>query len=653
MNPKKDLNPDKNALSMNDNNFERSPYLELHSNDAIRWNIWSDEVIKKAKQEDKPLFISIGYYSCHWCHVEQKIAFNDKEIADLVNEKFIPVIVDREERPDIDDFYMRASQIINGSGGWPLNVIAMPDGRPFFVSTFLYPRESENQPGLLEILRSISKIWNEERGRVLETSDEILSLIANKSKSVDGKISFQEINEMIGSIYDRRFGGFGSSPKFPNFNYLQFLMIYDQYSKNHSNRTKVEKTLRAIINGGIYDQVGSGIHRYSTDEKWEIPHFEKMLYDQGMLLDSLVLFTETYNEPLFMNIARDIIDFLIRDMNINGLFLSAIDSDFKGEEGLYYLWDMREISEILNENEIVYLRNFFDFSVKYNGKIIIRKRDVNPSKEDQEKIRDIIMKLRMVRERRGEIRKDDKIILSWNCLTLRAMIHYSYLDPSYISFLEKAIKRIEEKFVNGGDVLRTIRKDEKGVKGQLEDYAYLSDLYLEMYVLTIDESYLNKAIKIVNSIKEKFYDPIKGIFYNTQKEWDINLVRTEIEYDTIFPSGKSLLYYVLNKLYILTGIEEMMGLSLSIENNARDSISRNPIAFISLITFMMASESIYKVEIEERDVTKFKEYRNGITKKDHFLPKIGDGLNLCNRNSCLNNFRNIEELVEYIKKLSI
>ncbi|MGC9193737.1 MAG: thioredoxin domain-containing protein [Thermoplasmata archaeon] len=638
---------------MSDNDFKRSPYLELHKNDAIKWNIWDNEIIKRAKQEDKPLFISIGYYSCHWCHIEQELAFNDKEIARIINEKFVPIIVDREERPDIDDFYMRASQIINGSGGWPLNVIAMPDGRPFFVSTFLYPRESGDQPGLLEILSSIYKIWNEERGRVLETSDEILSLIARKSKSVKGKISFQEINEMIGSIYDRKFGGFGSSPKFPNFNYLQFLMIYDHYSKKNSNRSKVEKTIRAIINGGIYDQIGSGIHRYSTDEKWEIPHFEKMLYDQGMLLETLVLFTDTYGDPLFMNIAKDIVDFLIRDMNIKGLFLSAIDSDFNGEEGLYYLWDMREISEILNENEITFLRDFFDFSVKYNGKIIIRRKDLNHSKEDEAKIRDIIMKLRNTREKRGEIRKDDKIILSWNCLTLKAIIHYSYHDPSYISFLENAVKIMEEKFVNGGDVLRTIRKDEKGVKGQLEDYAYLSDLFLEMYILTIDESYLNKAIKIVNSIKEKFYDPLKGCFYNTQKEWDIAVIRTEIEYDTIFPSGKSLLYYVLTKLYILTGIEEMMALSLSIRNDIGDSINRNPIAFISLITFMMSSERTYKVEIGVRDVVPFKENRKGIAQRNYFLPKIGEGLNLCDRNSCLANFRNIEELVEYIKKLSI
>ncbi len=638
---------------MNDNDFKRSPYLELHRNDAIKWNIWDNEIIKRAKQEDKPLFISIGYYSCHWCHVEQELAFNDKEIAQIINEKFIPIIVDREERPDIDDFYMRASQIINGSGGWPLNVIAMPDGRPFFVSTFLYPRESGGQPGLLEILSSISKIWNEERGRVLETSDEILSLITSRSKSVEGKISFQEINEMIGSIYDRKFGGFGSSPKFPNFNYLQFLMFYDHYSKKNSNRSKVEKTIKAIINGGIYDQIGSGIHRYSTDEKWEIPHFEKMLYDQGMLIETLVLFTDTYNDPLFMNIAKDIIDFLIRDMNIKGLFLSAIDSDFNGEEGLYYLWDMREISEILNESEITFLRNFFDFSVKYNGKIIIRRKDVDHSKEDEAKIRDIIMKLRMARDRRGEIRKDDKLILSWNCLTLKAIIHYSYYDPSYISFLEEAIKKIEEKFVNERDVLRTIRRDEKGVRGQLEDYAYLSDLYLEMYVLTIDESYLNKAIKIVTSMKEKFYDPIKGSFYNTQKEWDIAFVKTGIEYDTIFPSGKSLLYFLLNKLYIVTGVEEMNALSLSIENDVKDSINRNPIAFISLITFMMAIEMIYKVEIEERDLALFKENRKGIAQRNYFLPKIGEELNLCNHNSCLANFRNIEEVVDYIKKLSI
>ncbi len=653
MDLKKSLNSNINALTMKGNNFIRSPYLELHNNDAIKWNIWTEEILKKAKKEDKPLFISIGYYSCHWCHVEQELSFNDSEIAEVVNEKFIPIIVDREERPDIDDLYMKASQIINGSGGWPLNVIAMPDGRPFFVSTFLYPRSSGDQPGLLEILQSVSKIWNEERGRIIETSDEILSLIANTPKSKEGSISYQEINEIIGSIYDRKYGGFGSSPKFPNFNYLHFLMVYDQYKKKNSNRNKVERTIRAMLNGGIYDHVGSGFHRYSTDEKWEIPHFEKMLYDQGLLIDTLIQFSETYKDQVFVKRTGDILNFLMREMEIDGLFLSAIDSDFNGEEGLYYLWDMREISGILNEDEIMYLRNFFDFSVKYNGKTVIRRRDVSYSEEDDQKIRYIVNKLREAREKRGEIRKDDKIILSWNCLTLKAIIHYSYYDNNYIPFLIRAVESIEEKFMDGRDLYRTMRKGERGVKAQLEDYAYLSDLFLEMYELTIDESYLNEAIKIVNDIKEKFFDQNTGSLFNTQKEWDTSIVKTKVEYDTIFPSGKSLLFSVLNKLYLLTGIEEMMVMSNSIKNDAETSLKRNPVSQISLVTFMMASEMIYKVEIREEDVARFKEIRNELERRNYFIPIVADNLNLCNKNSCLSNFKNVEEMIEYIKKLSI
>ncbi len=634
---------------MNSQLFARSPYLESHHRDKIEWNVWSEETLKRAEIEDKPLFISIGYYSCHWCHVMQELCFNDSDIAKLLNDNFINIIVDREERPDIDDFYMRASQIINGSGGWPLNVVALPNGKPFYITTFMPPRSSDNQLGLYDTLESLNKIWKEERGRIIEASDEILLILLRKPGEDKQTFSYQEINDMLYNIYDRRYGGFGSSPKFPNFTYIQFLMAYDRYVKKNVNLSKVERTLRSILNGGIYDQIGGGLHRYSTDEKWQIPHFEKMLYDQGMLLETVVQFTATYGNKFILNEAKRLIDFLFREMNKDGLFLSAIDSDFNGEEGYYYLWGSNEIREILGENGTLFLRNFFDFIV-YNNKIILRKKYIDVSPEDEIMIKDFLDKLRKEREKRGEINKDDKIILSWNALVLIGMIHYSYFDNSYMEKIEKAIGIIENKFVNGNSILRTYRGEQKGVDGQLEDYAYLSLLFLEMYCYTIEEKYLNSAIEIAMIINEKFRDEKNGGFFKVPKNFNSPLTRAKEEYDTVMPSGISILYNLLSKLAVLTGIQEMNEMAFSLKNFMKNSIQINPIAHTSLISYYMDSEHTLRLEMDNNSTSIFKEKRNGLPYQFLYLPKVSENFNICNFNSCIANFRDLDSMLEYIKK---
>ncbi len=634
---------------MNSQLFTRSPYLESHHRDKIKWNVWSEETLKRAEIEDKPIFISIGYYSCHWCHVMQELCFNDSDIAKLLNDNFINIIVDREERPDIDDFYMRASQLMNGSGGWPLNVVALPNGKPFYITTFMPPRSSDNQPGLYETLELLNKIWKEERGRTIEASDEILSILLRKPGADKQEFSYQEVNDMLYNIYDRRYGGFGSSPKFPNFTYIQFLMAYDRYVKKNLNLSKVERTLRAILNGGIYDQVGGGLHRYSTDEKWQVPHFEKMLYDQGMLLETVVQFTATYGNRVFLNEAKRLIDFLFREMNKDGLFLSAIDSDFNGEEGYYYLWGSNEIREILGENETLFLRNFFDFIV-YNNKIILRKKYIDISPEDEIRIKDLLDKLREEREKRGEINKDDKIILSWNAVVLIGMIHYSYFDNSYMEKIEKAIGIIENKFVNGNIVLRTYRGEQKGVDGQLEDYAYLSLLFLEMYCYTIEEKYLNSAIKIAMIISEKFRDEKNGGFFTVPKNFDSPVTRKKEEYDTVMPSGISILYNLLSRLAVLTGIQEMSEMAFSLKNFMKNSIQINPIAHTSLLSFYMDSEKTLRLEMDNNSTSIFKERRNELPYQFLYLPKVSENFNICNFNSCIANFRDLDSMLEYIKK---
>lgn len=637
---------------MNDGDFTRSPYLEFHGQDKVKWNIWGSDILRTAKDQDKPLFISIGYYTCHWCHMMQEVCFNDDEVASILNRDFIPVIVDREERPDIDDFYMKASQIMNGSGGWPLNVIAMPDGKPFFIATFLYPRSSGEQPGLIEILESATRLWKEERGRLIETSDEVLSILLGKGRQGEGNITYEEAKDLIYGIYDRRYGGFGSSPKFPNFTYLQYLITYDLYNKSAANKPIVERTISAILNGGIYDQVGGGIHRYSTDEKWNIPHFEKMLYDQAMLLDAITSFTAAYSDRRFLDKAREVINFLIRDMSKDGLFVSAIDSDFKGEEGLYYLWEMEELSKLLNEEEMSLFRKYFELSVRINNKIIIRRKDSPILKDDLERINGILNRLRNEREKRGKINKDDKIILSWNAMALRSILRYSYYDAEFLDFFKEAFRKLEETFIKENQVLRTVRGKKAGVNAQLEDYAYFTDLLLEMHQFFLDETSLNRAIKMAFSIGQKFIDPKGDGFFTVQDTGDIPIIRPKGEYDTIYPSGTSLLYSIYQRLFLLTGLQEMRDLYYSVEKFLRDSSSKNPMANISFLAFTMMAQRSYRLELREGDIQLYKVNMLDMQKRPFLLTKVDENINLCTYDACIASFNSIHEALEYIKKMT-
>ncbi len=424
---------------------ETSPYLLQHSNNPVDWYPWCDEAFQKAADEDKPVFLSIGYSTCHWCHVMEKESFEDEEVADLMNNVFVSIKVDREERPDIDHIYMMVCQMMTGSGGWPLSIIMTPDRKPFFAGTY-FPKENRyGRIGFKELIRSIDNVWKTKRNDIIESADDI----TNYLKQIYRKDSAANITEEIvdkafdhfAKRFDDQYGGFGSSPKFPSPHNLMFLLRYWKKTGNQLALEMVTKTLTNMRMGGIYDHVGFGFHRYSTDKEWLVPHFEKMLYDQAMLI---IIYSEAYTATgncEFNKTAEEIIEYLLRDMDAdNGGFYSAEDADSEGEEGKFYVWTKSELLDILGTEDADFATRLFnttetgnfleESTKKYNGTNILhlKKPLMNLSEDLGITYDELNLKIESIRKKLYDYRKnrilpfkDDKILLDWNALMIAAL----------------------------------------------------------------------------------------------------------------------------------------------------------------------------------------------------------------------------------------
>ena len=634
-------------------NFHRSPYLEDHKSDPVRWNIWDDILFERARKEDKPLFITIGYSTCHWCHVMQNESFRDEEISKLLNENYIPVVVDREERPDVDSFYMGVSQLMNGSGGWPLNVIAMPDGRPFQVFTYLPARDSGGNGGMVGILTAISEIWKSERGRIIEATDQVSSIILSPDKEMEGEIRFDDSLETLQSMYDRKNGGFGDQPKFPNFPYLLFLMNYMHSKRNKTLAYLVEKTLKNMRNGGIYDQVGYGLHRYSTDAEWKIPHFEKMLYDQAMAIQTYTQYYRFSGDETFLDVAGEIAEFVNKEMkNPDGFYNSGLDADFNGNEGEYYTWTDKELEEKFDADTRKKIEESYYLDRDTENRIVIRRRELfNVSKDKIGYLKELNKVILAERMKRGTPKKDDKAILSWNSMLLSAMISHS------ISNGRKGIEKIvetSEKLINsfseGKSLYRTVRNGAHGVEGLLEDYAYYSSLMIDLYDVTHDKRYLSEALEKVKTIKDKFFDAKDGGFFTSQEGRFKTMLKNKDRLDIIYPSGESVLYVVLEKLYLMTGAEEFRDFSESILHSRRNEMLRNPLSSVFLLSALLYKGKNKKLEIPDRLND---EYLSAIGKK--YLPNIvsvpgNEVIQICDDRSCQFTGTKVSEALEFISQ---
>ncbi|MDD5616678.1 MAG: thioredoxin domain-containing protein [Candidatus Methanoperedens sp.] len=540
--------------------LEKSPYLLQHAYNPVDWYPWGSEAFEKAKREDKPVFLSSGYSTCHWCHVMEKESYEDEEVAKLMNEVFVSIKIDREERPDIDGIYMKVCQAMTGSGGWPLNIIMTPDKKPFFAATYLPKKSKFGRQGMMEIIPQIRDIWKKNRGRAEALAAQVISSLKDEQKAGE-ELKEDVLNvayEQLLSDFDEQYGGFGSAPKFPTPHNLMFLLRFWKRTGDIMALRMVERTLSSLSMGGIYDQAGFGFHRYSTDAGWLVPHFEKMLYDQALLA---MAYTEAYQatgNDEFKRIACEVFTYVMRDMTSpEGGFYSGEDADSEGVEGKFYVWTEKEIDSVLGKESELMKKvfgidkygNFRDESETGNN--ILRQSKTLPElAADLElpidkirmRITEAKQKLFSAREKRIHPGKDDKILADWNGLMIAALAKgaQAFDDDAYLEAACKAadfiLLRMRGK---DGRIYHRYREGESAVMAFLDDHAFFAWGLIELYEATFKVSYLRAALEITNMMAEHFWDKEKHGLYFTADDAEELIFRKKEIYDGALPSGNS------------------------------------------------------------------------------------------------------------------
>ncbi|MBY9014886.1 MAG: thioredoxin domain-containing protein [Candidatus Lokiarchaeota archaeon] len=574
---------------------EKSPYLLQHANNPVEWYAWGDEAFEKAKSEDKPIFLSIGYSTCHWCHVMAHESFEDPYVAELLNESFISIKVDREERPDIDKIYMTVCQLMTGSGGWPLTIIITPDKKPFFAGTY-FPKETRfGRIGLVDLVKRVKDLWTNERKQLVESSEKITFALQDANSESPGRSLAESVlkntHSQLSGRFDKQNGGFGTAPKFPTPHNLLFLLRFWRRTGDEGALKMVEKTLKAMRMGGIYDHIGFGFHRYSTDPNWLVPHFEKMLYDQALLILAYLDAYQATSKEEYANTAKEVLAYVLRDMTSpDGAFYSAEDADSEGEEGKFYVWSKGEIEEILGVEEAeVFSKlynvdingNFFDEATKSKtGKNIIHlKSDLSDTLTiDIELIRN---KLFEAREKRIKPHKDDKVLTDWNGLMIAAFANAGYIfnEPKYIQVAEKAVDFILNQIKNSeGRLLHRYRKGGADILAFLDDYAFLVWGLINLYEASFETRYLEKAIKLTEEQLKLFWDSSIGAYFFTAEDAESLLTRQKETYDGAIPSGNSVAMLNLLRLAQLTGNDTYEKKADHLGRVFAESVRANPVA---------------------------------------------------------------------------
>ncbi len=621
---------------------EKSLYLRQHAYNPVDWFPWGEEALKKAKEEEKPLFISIGYSSCHWCHVMERESFEDEEVARILNENFVPVKVDREERPDVDRFYMEACQAMTGSGGWPLTVVATPDGKPFFAGTYI-PKER-----LLRVLTEIARMWKEEREKLLSAGEEVVKHLKNFSLESQGEVP--EVEELVESYllemesrFDEINGGFSPPPKFPQPHNLWLLTNLSALYGKERAFEMAAYTLKAMRLGGIYDQIGGGFHRYSVDGMWFVPHFEKMLYDQAGLL---VAYSTAYSYSsywLFKETVNGILQYLKREMESPyGTFYSAQDADSEGEEGRYYLWRWEELKEVLTPEELEFSRHLYNLSPEgnyengYNLPFIGRDLERVAEelgmelKELLKKKGEVDGKLLSEREKRVKPLRDEKILTDWNGYLLWGIVsaYRSTEDSKLLKTAQKLYSQISETHYRNGELYHAVYDGEPKERGVLDDYAFTVRGTLELYLVTGEGELLKKAALLTQKAVKLFYDETSGnLFISNRGELPI---RQKELLDGAYPCGNGVMLQNLSLLYHLTGeslFRKTLEKSLSSLSNL---LKKHPSAAASSLEALVIYREFQRVEGREEKLKElpFRPYR--LTEKNEKLEK----LKVCYRGSC-------------------
>ncbi len=583
---------------------EKSPYLKEHANDPVEWYAWSDDAFSKAEKENKLIFLSIGYSACHWCHVMHEESFMDEEISSLMNKAFVSIKVDREERPDIDKMYLNIIQSMAGISGWPLNIILTPHRKPFFASTYI-PKESENGViGMRDLIQKVSEMWKADPVRIERMGSEIINYIRSGSvpsekKKFDENVLDDSYKRLL-SIYDATNGGFGISPKFPMPLYLRFLLRYSHLRKEKLAQEMVEKTLYYMRDGGVYDHIGYGIHRYSTDRVWFMPHFEKMLYDQALVSQAYMDAYLLSKKEEYAKTSKEMLEFMIHDMrDVGGAFYTSIDADSEGVEGLFYLWKSNQIKKVLNNEEMVIFSTVFGIEdggnfgnelnilyKRYDTEHAVRKLG-KPAGEIEMKLDNTRRKLYEARESRIHPKIDDKILSDSNGLAISALARAGRIFGSE-TYLEKSMKTADfvlRMMVKEGELFHAFEHGETKIKGFLDDYAFMTEGLIELYQGCFEDRYLKGAIAFAEKMLELFWDQKDGAFFFSREGGD-GVVREKDAMDSVIPSGNSAAISSLLKLYSMTGRKEFKEKALQAIEYLSGSIVENPLAHIYLLSNM-------------------------------------------------------------------
>ncbi|MBC8256772.1 MAG: thioredoxin domain-containing protein [Candidatus Marinimicrobia bacterium] len=580
--------------------FESSPYLLQHAANPVDWYPWGDEAFQRAKELDKPIFLSIGYTTCHWCHVMEHESFENDEVAGLMNDAFVCVKVDREERPDIDNVYMEVTQMMNNRGGWPMTVIMTPDKQPFFTGTY-FPKTSRGRRiGMMELIPKVKDVWQNNRDSLITDAANLTKRLQRNqtNRTSAGEISPNVADKAFSAFsnrYDEHQGGFGQAPKFPKAHDYSFLVKYFKRTGTSQALSMAEYSLKSMRNGGMYDQVGFGFHRYSTDARWLVPHFEKMLYDQAILVQAYLDAYQATEDSYYSTVVDEILEYVLRDMTSpEGGFYSAEDADSEGEEGKFYVWNVKELDEILGSEDSEFYQKVFNirkggnWNEGYRHKTNIPHLTKNNSqlasefniteKGLTERIEIIRTKLFNVREDRIHPQKDDKILTDWNGLMIAAMARAGAVlnNDKYAKASQKAMDFILENLMKkDGSLMKRHRNGNSGLTGVLDDYAFTIWALIELYEMNYNEKYLEIAMDLSEYQIDQFWDFDNNGFYFTASSGEQLLVRSKEVYDGAIPSGNSVSAFNFIRLARMTSRPDFEDITFQILNSFSGYLNRS------------------------------------------------------------------------------
>ena len=541
---------------------EKSPYLLQHAHNPVDWYPWGEQAFAAARRAGRPVFLSIGYSTCHWCHVMERESFEDAQAAGVLNSGFISIKVDREERPDIDAVYMAVCQAMTGSGGWPLTILMTPEQKPFWAGTYLPKYSRYGQPGLIDLLKRVSLLWRTEREQLLQAGDEIAAYIAQSGPGGAQAPQPALLHTAAGQLraaFDPADGGFGDAPKFPSPHNLLFLMNYARWEKSADTRSMAERTLTQMARGGLFDQVGGGFSRYSTDRRWLAPHFEKMLYDNALLAYAYLDAFSQDGRPCWETTARRTLDYVLRELTSpEGAFYCGQDADSGGEEGAYYLLTPQSVEQALGAQDAARFCRWYGIteSGNFEGRSIANLLENTAYEQEPEGFGRLRERLLDFRRSRAALHRDDKVLTAWNALMIAALskAYRTLGDARYLDAARRAAAFLHASLTGpDGRLWLRWRDGEAANMGQLDDYAFYAWALLELYAADFDAAHLEEAVSMMQTLQAHFWDGQEGGFFLTADDAERLITRPKEVYDGAMPSGNAAAGLVLERLWKLTG----------------------------------------------------------------------------------------------------